>query len=106
VRAADGRISFLDTYVGELSEAAAANTDWTRALNSPGNLDQWFDPSLVSALRQRGLTLGPEQCYSPIEPLILGGKMEPENFEVTDWRVHVSLLGQMRQKMKGLPATT
>jgi len=38
--------------------------------------------------------------------LILGGKMEPENFEVTDWRVHVSLLGQMRQKMKGLPATT
>jgi hypothetical protein len=106
VRATDGRISFLDTYVGELSEAAAANTDWTRALNSPGNLEQWFDPSLVSALRQRGLTLGPEQCYSPIEPLILGGKMEPENFEVTDWRVHIGLLGRMHQKMKGLPATT
>ena len=106
VRATDGRISFLDTYVGELSEAAAANTDWTRALNSPGNLEQWFDPSLVSALRQRGLRLGREQCYSPIEPLILGGKMEPENFEVTDWRVHIGLLGRMHQKMKGLPATT
>ena len=106
VRAADGRISFLDTYVGELSEAAAANTDWTRALQNPGHLEQWFDPSLVSALRQRGLTLGREQCYSPIEPLILGGKMAPGNFEVTDWRVHIGLLGQMYRKMNGLPATT
>ena len=43
VRAHDGRISFLDTYVGQLSEAAAANTDWTRALQNPGNLEQWFE---------------------------------------------------------------
>ncbi|HET6898293.1 MAG TPA: T6SS immunity protein Tdi1 domain-containing protein [Vicinamibacteria bacterium] len=104
VKTADGRISFLDTYVGELSEAAAANTAWTRALHSPGNLDQWFDPSLVSALRRRGLTLGPEQCYAPIEPLILGGPMEPENFEVTEWLVHVGLLGRMLEKAKGLTA--
>jgi hypothetical protein len=25
---------------------------------------------------------------------------------VTDWRVHIGLLGRMHQKMKGLPATT
>ena len=106
VKAEGGRISFLDTYVGQLTEAAAANTDWTRALQNPGNLEQWFDPSLVSALRQRGLTLGPEQCYSPIEPLILGGKMEPENFEVADWRVHINLTGQMYRNMKDRPATT
>lgn len=106
VKAADGRISFLDTYVGQLSDAAAANTDWTRALQSAGNLDQWFDPSLVTALRQRGLTLGPEQCFSPIEPLLLGGQMEPENFEVTDWRVHIVLMGQISQQLKDLPATT
>lgn len=105
VKADGGRISFLDTYVGQLTEAAAANTDWTRALQNPGHLEQWFDPSLVSALRQRGLRLGPEQCYSPIEPLILGGKMEPENFEVTDWRVHINLTGQMYRNMKDLPAT-
>jgi hypothetical protein len=104
VKAGDGRISFLDTYVGQLSEAAAANTDWTRALQSAGNLDQWFDPSLVSALRGRGLRLGPEQCYSPIEPLILGGQMEPQNFEVTDWRVHVGLMGRMHPRLKDLPA--
>ena len=104
VRAADGRISFLDTYVGELSEAAAANTDWTRALQNPGHLEQWFDPSLVSALRHRGLILGPEQCYAPIEPLLLGGRMEPANFEVTEWRVHVGLMGRMRAEMNGLAA--
>ena len=85
------------------SEAAKANTDWTSALQHPGNLDRWFDPNLVSALRQRGLTLGPGHCYSPIEPLILGGKMEPENFEVTDWRIHVGLMGQIYQKLKDLP---
>ena len=43
VKAGDGRISFLDTYVGQLSEAARANTDWTSALQHPGHLDQWFD---------------------------------------------------------------
>ena len=106
VKAEGGRISFLDTYVGQLTEAAAANTDWTRALQNPGNLEQWFDPSLVSALRQRGLRLGPEQCYSPREPLLLGGRMEPENFEVTDWRVHVNLMGTMYRNMKDRPATT
>jgi hypothetical protein len=106
VRASDGRISFLDTYVGQLSEAAAANTDWTRALHTPGNLDRWFDPSLVSALRQRGLTLGAEQCYSPIEPLILGGNMGPENFEVIHWRVHIGLMGRMHQQVKDGPAGT
>jgi hypothetical protein len=106
VKAADGRISFLDTYVGQLAEAAKANTDWTSALQHPGNLDRWFDPGLVSALRQRGLTLGPEQCYSPIEPLILGGKMEAENFEVTAWRVHVALMGQIYQRLKDLPPGT
>lgn len=106
VKAGDGRISFLDTYVGQLSEAARANTEWTSALHSPGNLDQWFDPNLVGALRERGLTLGPEQCYSPIEPLILGGKLEPENFEVTDWRLHVGLMGQIYQKLRDLPPGT
>ena len=106
VKAADGRILFLDTYVGQLSEAATANTDWTSALQHPGNLDQWFDPDLVSALRERGLRLGPEQCYSPTEPLILGGKMEPANFEVTEWRVHVGLIGQMYEKLKDLPPGT
>ena len=105
VKTEGGRISFLDTYVGQLTEAAAANTDWTRALQNTGNLEQWFDPSLVSALRQRGLRLGPEQCYSPIEPLVLGGKMEPENFEVTDWRAHVNLMCQMYRNAKDLPAT-
>ena len=106
VKAGDGRISFLDTYVGQLTEAARANTDWTSALQHPGNLDHWFDPGLVGALRQRGLRLGPQQCYSPIEPGILGGKMEPENFEVTDWRVHVALTGRIYQKLMDLSGGT
>jgi len=99
LKAADGRITFLDTYVGQLDEAAPANTEWTSALQGPGNVEKWFDPSLVAAIRARGLRLGPEQCFSPIEPLILGGTMEPENFEVTEWRVHVRLLGQMYHQM-------
>jgi hypothetical protein len=103
VRSAEGRVSFLDTYVGQLSEAAGSNTEWTTALQGPGNVDRWFDPALVAAIRARGLRLGPEQCYSPIEPLILGGKMEADNFEVTEWRVHARLLGRLCERMKDLP---
>jgi hypothetical protein len=99
MKSRDGRITFLDTYVGQVEEAAAANTEWTTALQGAGHVDKWFDPALVAAIRARGLRLGPEQCYSPIEPLILGGKMEPGNFEVTEWRVHVGLLGQMVERM-------
>ncbi|PYQ41764.1 MAG: hypothetical protein DMF77_14920 [Acidobacteria bacterium] len=73
---------------------------WTSALQHRGHLDQWFDPTLVSALRARGLRLGPEQCYAPIEPSILGGPMERANFEVTDWRVHVGLMGQMHERLR------
>ena len=32
--------------------------------------------------------------------------MEPENFEVTDWRLHVGLMGQLGQKLKDLPPGT
>jgi hypothetical protein len=32
--------------------------------------------------------------------------MEPENFEVTDWRVHMGLMGQIYQKVKDLPPGT
>jgi hypothetical protein len=98
-RAGDGRITFLDTYVGQVEEAAVANTEWTSALQAPGNVDKWFDPALVAAIRARGLHLGPEQCYSPIEPLILGGEMDASNFEVTEWRVHARLLGQMHHQL-------
>jgi hypothetical protein len=100
VKADDGPISFLDTYQGSLQRAARANTDWTKALQDPGHLDQWFDPLLVRALRARGLTLGPEQCYSPILPLTLGGRMEPDNFEVTDWRVHAGLTGRIWRRLR------
>src|SRR5207244_5414471 len=78
---------------------------WTSAAQHRGHLDQWFDPTLVSALRARGLWLGPEQCYAPIEPLILGGQMEPANFEATDWRVHVGLMGQMHQRLRDRPGS-
>jgi hypothetical protein len=31
--------------------------------------------------------------------------MEPENFEVTDWRVHVGLMGQMHQRLRDRPGS-
>jgi hypothetical protein len=31
--------------------------------------------------------------------------MEPENFEVASWRVHIVLMGQIYQQLKDLPAT-
>lgn len=99
-------VAFLDSYDGVLSPVAPDRARWTEALGDVENLEAWFKPGLVGALRDRGLALSEGQCYSPVHPPILGGSMEPENFEVTDWRVHVGVMGQIHEQVKDLPPGT
>lgn len=46
------------------------------------------------------------QCYSPRQPLILGGQFEPGNFEVTSWRVHLGIVGQIYEQLRDVPPGT
>ena len=95
LKAGDGRITFLDTYVGQLERGGERQHGMDERSAAGGQRGRVVRPEPRAPPSARaGCSLGPEQCYSPIEPLILGGKMEPENFEVTEWRVHVRLLGR------------
>jgi hypothetical protein len=72
----------------------------------PEQADQWFIPQLVGDLITSGVRLSPGKCYSYKKPPILGGEIEPANFEPTDLSVHFSVLGQIHRQVKDLPPGT
>jgi hypothetical protein len=67
------------------------------------NRKAWLQTFLVRELRNRGLELGPGQCYGPKTPYVLGGEPGSENIEVVDLRVHVSILGQLHRQAQEMP---
>jgi hypothetical protein len=102
----DGSVSFLDTYEGTFGRVASSEADWRALLSQPALQERWFTPALLIALRRRGLRLSSEESYSPIRPLILGGTMDPENFEITQWRVHIGIMGQIYEQLRDVPEGT
>jgi hypothetical protein len=98
-----GAIYFLDTTDGTFRRVA----DSVRALdglledrNARRTLLWSF---FVRELRSRAVEVGTGQCYSWMVPPFLGGASSPENIEVADLMVHVSILGQLhRQVQEGL----
>lgn len=106
VQTPTGEVSFLDSYDGQLVLVAGTREAWKSALQQDENLHVWFMPALVTALRDGGLLLAEGQCYSPIHPPVLGGSMTAANFEPTSWRVHLGIMGQIHEQVKGLPPGT
>ena len=103
---AEGRVHWLDTGAGQLQQVAESTEEFKRLMQQRENADQWFIPQLVGDLMTSGVHLAPGQCYSYKKPPILGGKIEPENFEPTDLSVHFSILGQIHRQVKDLPPGT
>jgi hypothetical protein len=105
-RPSSGEISFLDALEGSVESVATSYEDWKERLCDDENLQRWFLPDLVDELRQRGMVLAPGQCYSPIHPPVLGGDLIPDNIEVTSWRVHFYIAGQIHGQTRDLPLGT
>jgi hypothetical protein len=105
-RPSSGEIAFVDALEGSLTLAAESKEAWQKQLEDPDRFEHWFLPDLVSLLRERGLVLSSGQCYSPIHPPFLGGELVPENMEVTSWRVHFCIAGQIHRQIKDLPPGT
>ena len=53
-----------------------------------------------------GLSLPEHHVYSHKQPLVLGGEDSVENYEATDVRLHLSLMGQIHEQVKDLPEGT
>ena len=102
----EGPIHFLDSYEGTLKPAGEDYPDFKLALADERKLALWFLPDLVCALRESGLVLGKDQCYSPIVHTLVGGNMEPSNFQAVPWKVHFFPLGQLVEQIAKLPPGT
>ena len=103
---AGGRVFWLDAGAGQLQQVAGSAEEFKRLMQQRENAAQWFIPELVGDLMARGVRLGPGQCYSYKKPPILGGEIEPANFEPANLSVHFSILGQIHQRVKDLPPGT
>ena len=102
----DGRIFWLDTAWGQLTEVAPSAEEFKQRMAQPENAAEWFAPQLIGELLTAGLTLGPGECFSYKHPPILGGEPEIDNFEPTLLEVHCSILGQIHEQVKDLPPGT
>ena len=101
-----GQVFWLDAGSGRLQKIAASIDQFQQLRQQRQNADQWFIPQLIVDLINSGVRLAPGQCYSYKKPPILGGEIEPSNFEPTDLSVHFSILGQIHRQVKDLPPGT
>ena len=102
----DGRIFWLSAGWGQLSEVAASAEEFERLMVQPENASEWFVPQLVGDILGSGQRLAPGQCFGYKVPPVLGGQVEPGNFEPTDLQVHFGILGQIHRQVKDLPPGT
>jgi len=99
-----GRVHWLDAGAGQLEQIAESPEEFKRLMQQRENVDQWFVPELVGDLLAGGLRLSPGECFGYKRPPVLGGAIEPDNFEPTDLSVHFSILGQIHRQVKDLPS--
>src|SRR4051812_46723440 len=102
----DGRIFWLSSGWGQLTQVAEDTEEFKRLMVQRDNSDDWFMPNLVGDILTQGQRLGPGQVFGYKIPPVLGGESEPDNFEPTDVAVHLGILGQIHRQIKDLPPGT
>ena len=102
----DESVHMLDTGRGVIERLADNRDDFCKKIDEGPNAEKWLLISLVDDLVRSGKVLKAQTVYSFNIPPVLGGKYAPENFEVMDLSVHYSILGQIHEKIKDLPAGT
>jgi hypothetical protein len=101
------KVYLLDTYSGQTRPIESDWASFKKRMAQPDTeVSEWVKYDILCDLHAAALTLSPGECFSPKIPMILGGAFEPDNFSATDWRVHISISGQIHQQVKDLPAGT
>lgn len=101
-----GHIHWLDAGAGRLTEIATSLAEFDQLRQQQVNADEWFVPQLVGDIMKGGARLARGECFGYKVAPVLGGKMEPSNFEPTDLAVHFGILGQIHEQIKDLPEGT
>ena len=106
LRDKSGRVHFLDLMSGEFKPVANSQEAFERLCEDREQRRSWFVGFLFTEVRKLRGELVAGQCYSCKTPLSLGGQLEPDNFERADLQVHYSILGQLHEQTRHLPAGT
>jgi hypothetical protein len=91
---------------GQLTQLADSAEEFKRLMVQPENANEWFVPQLVGDILASGKRLEAGECFGYKVPPVLGGELEPDNFEPTDLQVHFGILGQIHRQVKDLPPGT
>jgi hypothetical protein len=98
-----GRVFLLEIEDGTCECIADSVDEFQAKLGDRHNRRAWLRTFLIRELRNRGMELGPGQCYGSKIPSVLGGGPGCENVEAVDVLVHVSILGQIHKQARGMP---
>ena len=101
-----GEIYWLITDSAEYEKVADSYEEFQGKLQDNELIHEWFLVPVVAQLKERGIELERGKLYGFKQLPVLGGKYEPENFELTDIQVHFAISGQMNFKIKDLPDGT
>jgi hypothetical protein len=102
----DSKVYFLDTENGKFDIVADSFGEWQTLLRDPQNIASWFRPQFVQQLKQRYGSLKEPYVFSPTIPLVLSGKLTPDNYTPSRWDAHLHVMGQIHRQVKDLPPGT
>jgi hypothetical protein len=102
----DDGVWFLDTVEGKLSREWDSPGSLQAQLNTAAGQDRYLLAGLCVAASSAGLVPGDLQVLSFRVPPVLGGSFEPQNIEVSDLIVALSVAGQIHRQVKDLPPGT
>jgi hypothetical protein len=97
---------FLDLLAGEISRLWETENDFSSSLNSREGQDEYLMIRLASEADSAGLRPGEAEVYSFPVPPALGGAVDLENVELSDFVVATNIAGQIHQQIKDLPPGT
>ena len=98
-----GTVWWLCTATGSLEQVAASVLDFNFQLQG-SQVDEWFLPGLVEALKRHDKNLTPHQCYSYFTlPLFQGGSYSVENMHPEAVTDHFKRTGRIIQNIQSQP---
>ena len=101
-----GRILYIDTIEGQLSDVANNMSEFTRMLSGDEMRDKVLLRGFVMSARTKGLCLDDGECYDFKIAPILGGPMDIDHVEKTSFIVKLDIAGQIHEQVKDLPPGT
>lgn len=102
----NGAVEMLDAIEGTLEQVASSHAEFKELINTQEKQEKWLLSEFVFTLHENDVIPARGECYSFKLPLILGGNAELKNVEVCDFRLWVSICGQIHEESRRLPEGT